>query len=77
MRHLATLGVPPPDKSGGRAASLRFVRDLLLRTLLVSIPLFAVLLLIGAPSVTILIAAAVMALTLLDVLWLTFAIRRS
>jgi hypothetical protein len=76
MRHLATLGVSPPGNPRDRVESGRFVRALLVRTLVVVVPLWVLVALIGPPSWVLILGAVSVALLVIDILWLGHRVRR-
>jgi hypothetical protein len=71
-----TLGVPPPADSTNRVEVLRFLRDLMVRSLLVSIVVGAVVIAIVQSTTWTIVLGAVLALTALDALFLTWQLRR-
>jgi hypothetical protein len=77
VRHVATLGVPPPADSTDRVQSGRFLRALLLRSFVLSLALWAVVALVTDLSGWWLIVGGVtLAVLGADVLWLTYRVRR-
>jgi uncharacterized membrane protein len=77
MSNWATLGVVPPSKPVGRESARRFVRAMLVRTLLLVCPIWIlVLLLSGWPGWMIVVAAASVVLLMADIGWLTYRTRR-
>jgi membrane protein implicated in regulation of membrane protease activity len=80
MRHLATLGVPPPRDRHDRVQSGRFLRGLLLRVLVILLPFWALIalaaLVTDLPSWILLLGGVSLALLAADVLWLTYRVRR-
>ena len=76
MRHVATLGVPPPRDRRDRVQTGRFVRALLARSLLICLAAWLLIALFGdLPSRWLIIGGAVLAVMAADVVWLTFRIR--
>ena len=71
-----TLGVPPPADSTNRVEVGRFLRDLMVRSLLVSIVVGAVVIAIVQSTTWTIVLGAVLALTALDALFLTWQLRR-
>lgn len=77
MRHVATLGVPPPGDPHDRIQSRRFLRALLLRWLGVSVAAWALVGLVTELSVTWLVVGGVILIVLAaDVVWLTHSLRQ-
>jgi hypothetical protein len=77
VRHLATLGVPPPSNPHDRLQSGRFLRTLLLRWLIVSIVLWLLVVLItDLAAWALIVGGAALAVLAADVLWLTYRVRR-
>jgi hypothetical protein len=76
MKNWATLGVPPPRRGAPRSETGRFVRDLQLRCLVVSLLALIVIVLVGVPARSIWLVMAGVALLALDACWLTIRIRR-
>ena len=77
MRHVATLGVPPPDDPHDRIQSGRFLRALLLRALGVSVAAWALVWLVTELSTTWLVVGGVtLTVIAVDVVWLTYRVRR-
>jgi hypothetical protein len=77
MRHVATLGVSPPRDPKDRVQSGRFLRTLLLRWLVVSLALWAVVALLSDLSTWwLVLGGAILAVLAADVLWLTYRVRR-
>jgi hypothetical protein len=77
MRHVATLGVPPPDDPRDRVESGVFLCTLLLRCLVVSLVLWAVVAAVTDLPVWWLILGSVTTLALAcDVPWLTYRVHR-
>jgi hypothetical protein len=76
LARAARLGVEPPPPGAGHTAGLKFVRDLSLRTLLPGIAVAVlVILLVDATWATVLVAALLL-LQILDIAYLTYAVRR-
>jgi hypothetical protein len=77
VRHVATLGVPPPDDPHDRIQSGRFLRALLLRALGVSVAAWALVWLVTELSTTWLVVGGVtLTVIAVDVVWLTYRVRR-
>jgi hypothetical protein len=77
VRHVATLGVPPPRNPHDRVQSGRFVRALLLRCLVLSLVLWALVALITDLSTWWLaLGGATLVVLAADVLWLSYRVRR-
>jgi hypothetical protein len=76
MKHLATLGVPPPRDPHDRVQSGRFLRTLLLRTLVVVVPVWVLVALDGPPGWLLIVGGVAVALLVADVLWLGYRVRR-
>jgi hypothetical protein len=76
LKHLATLGVPPPRNPRDRLQTLRFVRALLFRTLLVAIVAWVLLLLVDGSTWLFVVASICLAALAADVLWLSYRVRR-
>jgi hypothetical protein len=78
VRHVATLGVPPPRDPHDRVQSRRFLRALLLRCLVLSVTLWALVVPITDLSTSWLVVLGGGALVVLaaDVLWLSYRVRR-
>jgi hypothetical protein len=73
VRHVATLGVPPPTDPHDRIQSRRFLRTLLLRWLVVSLAAWALVWLVTElPTWWLIIGGATLAVLAADVLWLTY-----
>jgi hypothetical protein len=76
MRHLATLGVPPGDPHD-RVQSGRFLRALLLRWLVVSVPLWVLVALVTDLAMwVLLVGGASLVVLAADVIWLGYRVRR-
>jgi hypothetical protein len=71
-----TLGVPPPADSTNRVEALRFLRDLMVRSLLVSVVFVVVVVAVVQSTTWTIVLGAVVALTALDALFLTWQLRR-
>jgi hypothetical protein len=71
-----TLGVPPPDDPANRVEVLRFLRDLMVRSLLVGVVAGAVVIAIVQSTTWTIVMGAVVALTAFDALFLTWRLRR-
>jgi hypothetical protein len=77
VRHVATLGVPPPGDAHDRVQSGRFLRALLFRSLVLSLALWGlVALIIDLSTWWLLLGGATLAVLAVDVLWLTYRVRR-
>jgi hypothetical protein len=77
VRHVATLGVPPPDDPRDRVQSGLFLRALLSRSLLLSLLLWAPLaLLTELPTWLLVLGATSLIALAADVLWFTYRVRR-
>jgi hypothetical protein len=76
MKHLATLGVPPPRDPHDRVQSGRFLRALLLRTLLLVLPAWVLIALLGVSAWLLIVGGVTLALIAVDVLWLSYRVRR-
>jgi hypothetical protein len=77
MRHVATLGVPPPNDPHDRVQSGRFLQALLFRWLVVSLAAWALVWLVTDLSTWwLIIGGATLAVLGADVLWLTYRVRR-
>jgi hypothetical protein len=77
VRNLATLGVPPPADPHDRVQARRFLRALLLRCFVVTLPLWVLLALVGdLPSWWFVVGGALMLALALEVLWLSHRVRR-
>jgi Na+/melibiose symporter-like transporter len=77
MSNWATLGVSPPTKPVDRLSSGRFVRAMLVRTLVVVCPIWIVLLLAsGSPRWMLIVAICSVAVLIVDIAWLTYRTRR-
>jgi hypothetical protein len=70
------LGARPPADPADRPERLRFLRDFLARSLLISVPAAIVAVLVIGELWAALVLGAVLLLTVLDVVYLTFAMRR-
>jgi hypothetical protein len=71
-----TLGVQPPADPGNRVDTLRFLRDLMVRSLVIGVVLGAVVVAVVENTTWKLVIVAVVALTALDALFLTWQLRR-
>jgi uncharacterized membrane protein len=70
------LGVVPPPKPVAPESARRFVRAMLVRTLLLVCPIWIVALLVsGMPGWMVAVAAASVALLIADIAWLTYRTR--
>jgi hypothetical protein len=67
-------GIRPPAEGGARRESLRFVRDIQLRVLMLWVPIFVVLVLVASPWV-VFVAIAAIALLIADIAYLSFRAR--
>ena len=77
MRRAATLGVSPPRDPHDRVQSGRFLRALLIRWLVVSVALWALVALISDLSTWwLVLGGATLGVLAADVLWLTHRVRR-
>jgi ABC-type bacteriocin/lantibiotic exporter with double-glycine peptidase domain len=77
VRHLATLGVTPPRDKGDRLQVRRFLRALVARWLVINIVLWSLLVLMfDASGLFAIVAIVLIALNALDVLWLSYQVRR-
>ena len=77
VRHVATLGVPPPHDPHDRVQSERFLRALLLRCLVVSLAVWLlVALILDLSNWWLVLGGVSMVLLAADVFWLTFRVRR-
>jgi hypothetical protein len=77
VRHVSTLGVPPPRDPHDRVQSGRFLRALLLRCLVLAVALWALVALITDLSTWwLVIGGATLAALAVDVLWLSYRVRR-
>jgi energy-converting hydrogenase Eha subunit E len=76
LRRLTTLGVQPPRADAGRAERRRFVRDLNARSAVISAALLVLALAVAASLWLIVLIAAGLLATLIDVAWLTVTLRR-
>lgn len=70
------LGVQPPEPGADRAARLRFVRDLQVRSLLLTVPLCLIVILVVDSLWASIAIGSVLLLTLLDVAYLTITSAR-
>jgi hypothetical protein len=70
------LGVEPPDKPVTRPAARRFARDLLARTLLITIPGWIVAILVSGSAWLALAAAVMIAAGIADLVYLSVSLRR-
>ena len=70
MADWATLGVPPPKDKTDRVQTGRFVRAMLVRTLVLVIPVWIIVFLTEPPSWIRIIAVVSVVTTLLDIAWL-------
>jgi hypothetical protein len=71
-----TLGVRPPRRDASQTESLRFIRDLQLRSFVVTVPGLLLAALAGAPLWAIALGAVAIAALVLDAVLLTRRIRR-
>ena len=71
-----TLGVPPPAPGADRLESLRFLRALMIRSLVAGVVAGAVVVAVLQTTTGAMFMGAVVALTALDALFLTWQIRR-
>ena len=75
VKHLLTLGVPPPENPRDRLQTYRFLRTLLLRTLLVAVVAWVPALLILRSTGWFIVAGICMAALAADVVWLSYRVR--
>jgi O-antigen/teichoic acid export membrane protein len=71
-----TLGVPPPVDPANRVDALRFLRALMVRSLVVSVVFGAIVVALLQSTTWAIVIGAVVALTALDALFLTWRLRR-
>lgn len=71
-----TLGVPPPVDRANRVDVLRFLRDLMVRSLVVSVVFGAIVVAVLQSTTWTIVIVAVVALTALDALFLAWQLRR-
>jgi len=71
-----TLGVPPPADRANRVDVLRFLRDLMVRSLVVSVVFGAIVVAVLQSTTWTIVIVAVVALTALDALFLAWQLRR-
>jgi uncharacterized membrane protein YfcA len=71
-----TLGVRPPADPENRVETLRFLRDLMVRSLVIGVVLGAVVVAVVESTTWKLVIVALVALTALDALFLTWQLRR-
>lgn len=71
-----TLGVPPPADPANRVETLRFLRDLMVRSLVVSVVGGLLVVSIVQSTTWTIVLVAVVTLTALDALFLTWQLRR-
>jgi hypothetical protein len=77
VRHVATLGVPPPTDPHDRVQSGRFLRALLLRSLVVSLAAWALVwIATDLSTLWLILGGATLVVLAADVLWLTYRVRR-
>ena len=77
MGNWATLGVPPPPKPVDRVSARRFIRAMLVRTLVIFVVGWIVVrLLNGAPGWSIILGVVMAALLAIDIAVLTWRIDR-
>jgi hypothetical protein len=77
VRHVPTLGVPPPNDPHDRVQSGRFLRAFLLRALVLSLALWAVVALITDPSTWwLVLGGGTLVVLAADVVWLSYRVRR-
>jgi hypothetical protein len=74
---LFLLGVRPPEPGASRLVRLRFVRDLQIRSLLLSVPLSIVVVLLVDWSWAPIVLGAVLLLALLNIAYLTTLLARA
>jgi hypothetical protein len=74
LRRLATLGLQPPGPDADRAERRRFVRDLNARSAVITGALLVLALAVAASLWLIVVIAAGLLATLIDVAWLTFTL---
>jgi hypothetical protein len=76
VNNVFLLGLEPPDPAGGRVAQLRFLRDFIARSLLISVPLGVLAIGIVGTTFAALAIGIVVLLAVLDVIYLSWSIRR-
>jgi len=76
MRHLATFGVAPPADKRDRVQTGRFLKALMARALIGALILWALLVALGATPLILIPAGIPIVLLALDLLWLTYRVRR-
>lgn len=77
MSNWATLGVPPPSKPVDRVSSGRFVRAMLVRTLVIVGSIWLLVLVASdGPRWMLILAICSVAILIVDIAWLTHRIGR-
>jgi hypothetical protein len=76
VKHLATLGVPPPQNPRDRVQTGHFLRAVLTRTLLLVIPLWVLVGLLVHATWVLVVGVISVAILAADVVWLNYRLRR-